>query len=115
MRGRFQLDHCARDIDVPYLVNDLTALIVSTDNVIGLISGKREPGHQREAVPLRIDASTMEFDPRVGYRLACVVVVGSNHVEEVGLDVVAGVAHIRVTHYYCRAFVRLGFLEDIVT
>ena len=115
MGGSLQLHLRTRNIDVPDLVNHLTLLIVSAYDVIGLISCECESGHQREAVPLRIDTSAVEFDPRVRDCVACVAVVGCNHVEEVGLDVVAGVTHIGVAHYYCRAFVGLGFVENVVT
>ena len=114
MGGRLQLYLRTRNIDVPDLVNHLTLLVVGADDVILLVSCECESGHQREAVPGRIDASTMELDPRVRDGVACVIVVGRNHVEEVGLDVVASVTHIGVAHNYCRAFVGLGIGEHIV-
>ena len=65
MGSRLKLHLRTRNIDVPDLVNHLTLLIVSAYDVIGLISRKCEPGHQREAVPLRIYSAAMELDPRV--------------------------------------------------
>ena len=89
-------------------------MIVSTDNVIGLISGKREPGHQREAVPLRINPIAMELNPRVGDGVARIVVVSRNNVEEVGLDVMSGVTHIGVAHNDGRALVGLCVGQDVI-
>ena len=45
VRSSFQLHLRTRNIDVPNLVNNLTALIISTYNVIARISGKCELRH----------------------------------------------------------------------
>ena len=56
----------------------------------------------------------MELDPRVGDGVACVVVVGRNHIEEVGLDVVAGVTHIGVAHDDGRTLLGLRIGKNVV-
>ena len=65
MGGCLQLHLRPRNIDVPDLVDNLALLVVGADDVILLVSCECESGHQREAVPLRIDSAAMELDPRV--------------------------------------------------
>ena len=56
----------------------------------------------------------MELHPGVAYGVTSVVVIGCHHIQEVGLDIVTGIAHVGVAHDDGRSLVGLGIGEHIV-
>ena len=70
--------------------------------------------HQRLTIPTGIFTTAIELYPRVADGVAGIAVVSSHHIEEVGLDIVAGISHIGIAHDDSGALVDLRLIEHIV-